>query len=487
MWAVIGSAILYFLAPRPWPIEPVRAEEMRASLVVLDRGGPALLGYQPRTHTPYAVGYGDDQGIYVIVPLLSHWLGQSNPLTVLRWLWIAAWALALLFSPVVFRSLFRSRSAALLAPPALLVCLLSFGFGDIYWISAWIVVTCMPLLILLARSRPRHAWAMLATIALVAGVVSAIRSEAGLPVALAAAAVAAMAGARRPVRLATIGVIALAYLAPTHLALPAIRAHRDHRIGVNLSAKALTSHPLWHTIYVGLGYTPNRYNIHFNDSYAAAAVQQADPGTRYLSPAYAGALHRQFDALLEHDPRFVVKAEGEKAVVELSHAGRYILLLALLLPAAVAARGPARLRPSELALFVPALVIGALPAIVALPFRDYELTLLAALGVLGLLSIGSAATQAEDEWHATPAHTVSLLARAKLTLSGLASRWPVRRTIRVLVVSVALLAPILLLSRHLEAEHEQWDRSETKSPKVVLAAAPTSILPAHTSIPSAHT
>jgi hypothetical protein len=440
---------------------------------VLDHGGPALLGYRPGTHEPYAIGYSDDQGIYVIVPVLSHWLGQSDPIAVLRWLWIAAWALALLFNAAVLRSLFRSSWAALLAPPTLLVCILSFGFGDIYWIAAWVVVTFIPLLILLARNRPRRLWAALVLIALVAGIGTAIRSNAGLPVALAAAAVAVMAGRRWPSRVTVVVVVALAYLTPTWVALPAIREHRDRRVGVNLSANTPTSHPLWHPLYAGLGYTSNRYGIHYDDSYAGAAAQEADPGVSYLSPAYASALHRQVDALIEHDPGFVAKVEAEKAVVELSHAGPYVLLLALMLPAALTARGSARLRRRELALFLPALVIGALPAIVAVPFRDYELTLLAPLGVLGLLAIGSAAARAEGEWIATRGATRGPTAHARLALRGLWGTWPRRLTTPVLLVAAVIVTSAFVFARHLEGEHERWDRRKRNPPTVVLAAAAT--------------
>ncbi len=472
LWAAIGALTLYFLAPNPWPIQPSRAIELRASLTVLDHGGPALLGYKPGTHVPYAIGYSDDQGIYAIVPPLSHWLGQSDPLAVLRWLWILAWASTLLFSAALFRALFRSSWAGLLAPPTMLVCILSFGFGDIYWVAAWVVVTFMAPLILLARRRPRLAWLALIAIALLAGVVTAIRSEAGLPVALAAAAVATVAGGRGWLRVATIAAIALAYLAPTSIVLPAIRAHRDHHVGVNLSANTPTSHPLWHSLYIGLGYTSNRYGIHYSDSYGAAAAQEIDPGVRYLSPPYASALHKQVDTLIEDDPGFVAKAEAQKAVVELSHAARYILLLALLLPAALVARGAARLRPLELALFLPALVIGAFPAIVAIPIRDYELTLLAPLGALGLLAIGSAAARAQDQWPASRAAAAGPAARARLTSRGLWSAWPTRSTLRALVLAVAILAPMFLFARHLEAEHERWDRSERTPATVVLATTP---------------
>jgi hypothetical protein len=495
LWATIGALALYLLAPNPWLIQPSRASGLRASLTVLDHGGPALLGYTSGTHVPYAIGYGDDQGIYVIVPVLSHWLGQSDPIAVLRWLWIAAWASTLLFSAAVFRALFRSRWAGLLAPPTLLVCILSFGFGDIYWVAAWVVVTFMPLLILIARRRPRRPWLALVPIALVAGVVTAIRSDAGLPVALAAAAVAAMAGGRRSPRVIAIAAIALAYIAPTSIALPAIRAHRDHRIGVDLRANTPTSHPLWHSLYIGLGYTSNRYGIHYADGYAVAAAQEADPGVRYLSPAYSSALHKQVDALIEHDPGFVAKAEAQKAVVELSHAARYILLLALLLPAALVARGSARLRPSELALFLPALAIGTLPAIVAIPIRDYELSLLAPLGALGLLAIGSATARVEDQWHLVRTQDERSTARvgseraaartaitgpvgqAQLTLRELWGAWPARSTLRALLVAVAILAPTFLFARHLEAEHERWDRSKRNPPTVVLAGTRADTLP----------
>jgi hypothetical protein len=320
----------------------------------------------------------------VIVPLLSHLLGQSNPITVLRRLWLGAWAFTLLFSAACSRSLCGSKWAALLTPPTLLVCIRSFGFGDIYWVTAWATVTFLPLLVLLARSKPRWLRGALVAIGLVAGVVSAIRSDAGLAVALAAAAVAA--GRRRSLRTIVPVAVLSGYLAPAQIVLPAIRAQRDRRVGVNLSATAPASHPRWHTLYIGLGYTPSRDEIHYPNSYGAVAAQELDPQVRYLSPAYASVLRKQVQALPDHDPGFVAKAEAQRALGELSHAGRYLLQLALLLPATLTARGGARLRPWELALFASALAIGAVQAIVAVPFRDYELGL---LGPLGLLAIGS--------------------------------------------------------------------------------------------------
>jgi hypothetical protein len=475
IWAVIGAVVLYLFAPNPWALQPSRATDLRASLAVLDHGGPALLGFRPKTHAPYAIGYSDDQGIYVVVPVLAHELGAANPIVVLRWLWIAAWAFTLLFSGAMFRALFRSDWATLVAPPALLVFVLSFGTGDIYWVAPWVIVTFMPALILLARERPRSLGLALVAIALVAGVVSTIRSDAGLAVALAAAVVAVMAGAHQPLhqplRRALVLVVAFAYVAPTAIVLPAIRAHRDDRAHVDLSAHEPTSHPLWHSLYIGLGYTSNRYGIHYGDGYAGAAAQEADPGVPYLSHAYASALHKQVSALLDHDRGFVVKMESEKAVVELFIAGPYLLLLALLLPTALTARGPARLRRSEILLFLPALAIGVLPAIVAVPFRDYSLTLLGPLAALSLLAIGSVAARAEAEWRAT-ASADGTSAHVRLLTRGMVSNGSGRRTVRTLLVTLVVLVPVSGLARHFEAEHNRWDRLERNPPTVVLATAP---------------
>jgi hypothetical protein len=471
IWAVLGSLALDLLAPDPWPIQGSRAVDLRASLVELDRGGPALLGYRPGTHQAYPIGTSDDQGIYVIAPVLSHWLGEHDPIALLRWLWIGAWALTLMLSALVALLLFKSSWAALIAPPTLLVCILSFGFGDIYWVAAWVLVTCMPPLLLLARGTLARRWPALLLIALTAGVCSATRSQSGLAVALSAAAVAVIACGRPPARVALVLAVALAYLAPTLIALPAIREHRDQRIGVNLSLHEPTSHPLWHSLYIGLGYTRNRFGIHYLDGYAAAAAQEADPGVRYLSPAYANVLHRQVDAIVGHDPAFVARVELEKALVELAHAGRYLLLLALLLPAALTARGAASLRRGELALFAPALLIGALPAIIAIPIRVYELGLLATLGTLGLLAIGSAAARAQDAWIATRRPAEGRLGRARLALGAFLETAPRRATALALIVAVVPIATAFVLARHLEGEHRRWDLSERNPPKVVLVAA----------------
>jgi hypothetical protein len=146
------------------------------------------------------------------------------------------------------------------------------------------------------------------------------------------------------------------------------------------------------------------------------------------------------------------------------------VLLALLLPAALAARGAARLRASELALFLPALAIGALAGVVAAPLRGYELTLLASLASIGLLAIASTAACAEAAWSAAPA-CARRTACARLALRNLEREWPTRPTGRALLAAMVLLVPSFVFARRLEADHERWDRGERGQATVVLAGS----------------
>jgi hypothetical protein len=232
----------------------------------------------------------------------------------------------------------------------------------------------------------------------------------------------------------------------------------------------MASHPLWHSVYIGLGYTSNHYGIHYADRYGAAAAHELDPNAVYLSRAYESALRKQAEALAEHDPSFVLRAELEKAVVELYLTAPYTLLLALLLPAAVSAVGAAHLYRYELALILIAVAIGALPAILAVPFRDYALSLLGPLGTLGLLSIGSAAARVEDAWLGD-GDAAGLPGRARRALVRLSSAWPRRQTMRTMLLAVTVLVLATAFARHLEGAHERWDRSESAHPQVVLATA----------------
>jgi hypothetical protein len=469
VWALIGAGLLYLLSPHPWPIDSGRASSMVDSLSVLNHGGP-LLAMRLPSGAWGAVGVGDDLGIYVIIPTLDHWLGISDPVATLRDLWLLLWAVTITVYPLLFQRRFESVLAAAVSAPALIVCIFSFGFADLYWVAAWIVLTFLPVLLLMSRRWPRWGGFALVAISLVAGVVNVVRSEAGLPVAIVCLAVALFAPIRWRWRILTGLAVIVVYWAPGGPGLSAIQSHRDSVLHVNLTASNPSSHSLWHPAYLGLGYTSNRYHIHWNDTDGLVAAERADPGVKYLSAAYENTLRHLFFKVVEKDPGLLFRELGEKVVVIAGDSVTYLLLLVLLLPGALTARRTARLGRREFLMALPVLVIGIIPPLLGIPEREYELSLLGALGFLGMMCVGSTASRVELAGFARARGVI----RASVGAVKRAARlWPWRTWVRVAVPGVIVVLALWAAARPIRNDHTRWDASE-KQPSVTLPAGVTS-------------
>ena len=85
-----------------------REQQVSASLAVLNRGGPPLLGADRPYYKGigikhlYPVGITDDQGIYVWLPAIGHFSGERNPEVLMKWLFIGCFVLLLLVYPLLF-------------------------------------------------------------------------------------------------------------------------------------------------------------------------------------------------------------------------------------------------------------------------------------------------------------------------------------------------------------------------------------------------
>jgi hypothetical protein len=386
-FGLLALLLLYAVTPHEWPIEPSRSAQLRDSLAVIQHGGPLLLGRHAGGQ-PYAVGVTDDQGLFVYVPWLSHVLGVSDPVSMLRYLYIALFAVTAAIYPATFWRLTGSVAAGLAAPVVLLVCVASIGFNDLYWIPVWGTLTLLPLTFLLVeRWPPRTGVPAVAGIGLLAGWLTSMRSEAGLPIALALAAVVLVQRWRWWRALAVVAVVAIAYLSINSLLIPAVRHHRDDRLGTSaLSRDQPTGHPFWHTAYIGLGYLPNSSGLRYRDQDAVARVQRDAPGARYLSSRYATTLRRAYLGVLRHRTGEFLRQNAAKVLVTIADAAPYLLLVALTLPPLLLSDRTGR-RKRWLLLSLPAVVIGLLPALVAIPFQIYEQGLYGAIGLVAIVGL----------------------------------------------------------------------------------------------------
>jgi hypothetical protein len=331
--AVLGTLLLAQVHGAPWTMQGGRVDSLNRTLRVLDQGGPLLTMQPPGSHLLYASGGGDDQGLYLLVPWVTHVLGGHDPLNLWRWMALIAFAITLLVYPWLIRELTGSVLAAVAAPFALLFGLVVMPLQDIYWVGAWVVLTLLPIMLLLDRRWFRGAFPTLLGILVVASAASAIRSQAGLPILLAAVLVLV----RRPwswrMRTGAVVLGLVAYLSVSTFAMAAVRAERSHQLdGRTLAGDTGKGHPLWHSAYIGLGYLPNQWDIRYYDLVAYRDVLRVDPKAKYLGPAYGGILRDRYFHLIGDDPGYAVKVYGEKLVASLRPASPALLVVLLAAP-----------------------------------------------------------------------------------------------------------------------------------------------------------
>jgi hypothetical protein len=407
--AIVAVIFLSSAAPSPWPMMESRQSELTASLRAAERGAPPLVGdskvMPPGLASTVGVYHGwfpvsatDDDGIYVYAPRVAQLRGTHDPLVGVKWLYLALFGFTIAMYPILFRRLFDSDAAALVAPWALLAGVRwVVGFNDIYWVPAWSILTLIPILMMLGKRWPRRGLAIAVAAMLAASFATSIRSQAGLPLLIAAAMVVLLQPWRWRRRVAVAAAMLAAYVAIAPFGFMALREYRNSWVGGGSTFDTGTAgHPFWHSTYIGLGYLPNRYELHYKDEVANQAAQAEDPGVRYASPEYERAVRSAFMDLVKWDPGFVAAAEGNKALVILGQTGSAAAVLAAL-AIALALGLLARRRSTYrrfLLILAPALLIGLIPPILAIPIRDYASGYVASLLLVMLVALGAAVSMA---------------------------------------------------------------------------------------------
>jgi hypothetical protein len=384
--AIVGTLLIIVSTPGQWLLMGTRAEGYEASIEMLEDGGPPLLGYAGSVNVGtgndkyVALGATDHQGTYVVLPLVGHLLGLEDPRAAMEVVFLIAVFLTLLFYPVVFYALFRSWGAALLAPLMLLAGARILNGQDIYWVPALAAFALLPPLLLVDRRWPRRSFPIMLGVLAVASVASSFRSNAGLGIAIAAGIVVLARPWSLPRKGLAVAALVAAYLSFSVLGMTAIREYRDSWVGdPRFAEQASSAHPVWHTAYIGLGYLPNDYGLRYRDEDAIATVELIEPGTEYVSEEYESILRERYLDVATENPDFFLSVTAQKVLVTIGNAAPLLVLLALLVPVAIAARR--RQAARWLLLMVPAALLASIQPIFAVPFRVYETGLYGALGV----------------------------------------------------------------------------------------------------------
>jgi hypothetical protein len=145
-------------------------------------------------------------------------------------------------------------------------------------------------------------------------------------------------------------------------------ARRDATLTkVGETARAVNSHPVWHTLYIGLGFIPNSEVPEYRDEVGLEKVRSIDPTVAYTSAKYQAILKRELWGIVKRRPMLVIGIVAAKA-------GIVVLLASILL---YPARRLIFADKSALwldAAFVLTIVMSAMNGIVAVPRASYLLT-----------------------------------------------------------------------------------------------------------------
>ncbi len=457
--SIFGTFELSRVHPAPWTLQGTRSDGLEWTLAVLERGGPILTAQPPGSDVLLPSGGGDDQGLYLFVPWLANVLGWEDPVNLLRWIALLALAVPIALSPWMVREITGSTLAGLLSPFALLIGLWLMPLGDVYWVATWVVLLLVPLLLIIDRRWPRHGLLLLIGLLVLASVATSIRAQAGLPVLIGAALVVL----RRPwsgwARSGAVVLCVAAYLSVGTFGIAAAREVRASQLGGEwtLAGDTGTSHPFWHSAYIGYGYLPNDWDIHYFDTIAYRDVLREDPKAKWLGPAYNRILRERYFRLVGENPVYAAKVYSAKLLVALRPAVPALLAVVLLWPWLLLVDARRRRWRRDAVFLGVAALVGLAAPLVATPFSAYLLGWLAVV-LLAAILVGGAALSA---WPA-PLTYLRSLGRSE------GSPGARRVVLGIAAAGIVALAVVVLVAPGVEREALDWN--STPPPQVTQPA-----------------
>lgn len=373
---------------------------LQQSLSVLNAGYPPLLihcaisAVAPHGFCPAAVS--DDPGIYLYVPVLAHLLHMMSIRATLWIFFTGLYALLIAVTPILWLRAFGSWIVAVLAPLFLLYGVNFVFYGDIYWISAWVLFLTMPIMFIVARNWTRSSWVWLTICCVVASFASSIRINAGLPVFISCVGLLIVSQKGWARKAALFLLLAFSYLSVQPIMMNSIRHYRD--VAVNepgLSQAYPGEHPFWHSIYVGLGYVPNHQGLSWNDSVALNAARQVAPNVVQYSSQYEAVIENLTIRLVERDPGLLLRNLVAKVTVCFSDAIQWFWIPSILFLFGILIAPGRRLWRRYGLLLVPALAITLGPPLLTIPSVVYQMGWLASWALIAMLGFSIVIVETE--------------------------------------------------------------------------------------------
>lgn len=332
-----------------------------------------------------AAGFGDDLGLYCILPPICHTLGLSTTMGALL-IFIAIIALGWLIGAIAWWQIYTSnRSRAIALTWTLLVAIFSILPSiDLYLVSGATVLAFVPVLLWLRRRGCDDIvyFTGMFSVGLACFIANFIRGQAGTAVLLFA--VVTLVCDSWPSKRNRVKVIALLLLAGIlfQLGVGQIMARRDAFLRGKVPEYRLQvlDHPLYLSIYMGYSFLANDLGIEYNDNSPIAKSKELAPNAPYCTAESNAALSRAVWDIILHRPYLTFRTFTAKAGVVLAYLLIFMNFGAVYL----------FLRPKQPQLDLPfllALGFSGLPGVLVMPLPQYLFGLVAFAAIYGLINI----------------------------------------------------------------------------------------------------
>ena len=263
-------------------------------------------------------GFADDQGIYYFIPQIVKTLGVSLDVAINLFfgslLVIGAAVMICCFFAAFKNWILRLISAA----GILLLTLLSYLCSDVYITYFFAVAATIPIFVLHTRQSHAFDWRLIVSLAFcgtVIGYCNIIRSHSGTGVLLFLIIWTILnQNILKFQKIFSILALVLFILLP-NIHFHIMENKRDQFLTTtNYSFEYISSHPKWHSLYIGLGYIKNKYGIEYDDLNAYKKTLSINPNVKYCSREYEQILKDQVLLILKKDPFFVLKSLASKLI-----------------------------------------------------------------------------------------------------------------------------------------------------------------------------
>jgi len=295
-----------------------RCSQLKLTQDTLNETGIPLVIDKAGTLVP--AGYTDDIGIYYFIPSIGKYLGISTEQAI-NVFFGSLLIIGALVSICCFFYIFNHKISRFVSLTAVgLLTFAAYKYSDVYILGFFAVATLTPLYILWSQKCCKLDWKFILTLAMsgiVIGYSNLIRSHAGTGTLIFIALwLACNKELLRKEKLASLFILVLFVLIPyQHFRI--LEFNRDQFLKqVNSKWNATRGvHPKWHSIYIGLGYLDNKYEIKYNDSVAYHKAVSINPDVVYCSREYEQILRDQCILLAKTDPVFILKNICFKSIV----------------------------------------------------------------------------------------------------------------------------------------------------------------------------